>query len=132
MTKITDAMLRHYNDLAARAEASTLQDCIARAEAAEAECARLREQVDNLRRGLAHWKEVAETESWPYEWDVATVLKDERDEARGEVARLREWIVAACNHDNNLMPPSGIEIAHKVSPWPGASWQRAHDGQDAS
>jgi hypothetical protein len=51
--------------------------------------ARLREQVDNLRNGLAHWKTIAETESWPYEWDVATVIKTERDEARAEVARLR-------------------------------------------
>ena len=37
MTTITNAMLAHYNQLAARAEAETLQDCIARAEAAEAE-----------------------------------------------------------------------------------------------
>ena len=42
MTNITNAMLNHYNQLAARAEAETLQDCIARAEAAEAELERLR------------------------------------------------------------------------------------------
>jgi hypothetical protein len=56
--------------------------------ALEAECERLRAQVDNLRNGLAHWKTIAETESWPYEWDVATVIKSERDAALVEVERL--------------------------------------------
>ena len=45
MTTITNAMLAHYNQLAARAEAETLQDCIARADAAEAECERLRSLI---------------------------------------------------------------------------------------
>ena len=47
MTNITNAMLNHYNQLTARAEAETLQNCIARAEAAEAEVARLRVERDS-------------------------------------------------------------------------------------
>jgi len=45
---------------------------------------------ENLRQGLAFWKETAETNSWPCEWTVATVLKEERDAARQELKRLAD------------------------------------------
>lgn len=40
------------------------------------------EQRDDLRRERDRWRQIAEDESWPFEWEVATELKQERDELR--------------------------------------------------
>ena len=68
------------------------------------------------------------------EASLAGILRARAEAAEAEVARLREWIVDACNYDHSLMPPSDVEIGHKVKPWPSASWQpaTANSGQDAA
>jgi len=111
MTTITNAMLNHYNLLAARAEAETLQNCIDRADAAEAEAAKWRELHDDRDRDLKHeyaranaaeaeaalhWSEVEALDA-----QLAAAEADRSRYVRGvlallaEVARLREQLAEA-------------------------------------
>ena len=48
----------------------------------------LQETATMLRRQRDHWQRIAEKEHWPFEWQVATRLKKERDDARRHACRL--------------------------------------------
>lgn len=39
-----------------------------------------------MRKQAEFWQMLHEEESWPYEWQVATALKDERDKLRADMA----------------------------------------------
>lgn len=94
------------------------------AEAAEALVAELQSQQDGwMDRAFAAeaeavhvsmQRDAASLENRRLRDEVAAANERVRN-AQAEVARLREWIIAACNHDHSLMPPAGIEIAHRVS-----------------
>jgi len=42
----------------------------------------LQETITMLRRQRDHWQHIAEKEHWPFEWQAATKLKEQRDSAR--------------------------------------------------
>lgn len=48
-------------------------------------------------------------------WDRALAeCRAECERLRAQVATLGAWVIAACNDNHSLMPPAGIEIAHRV------------------
>ncbi len=48
-----------------------------------------KQRIAELERERENWQTTAEEGSWPYEWEVATRLKEQRDALRSEVERLR-------------------------------------------
>ena len=68
-----------------------------------------RARVAEVERERDHWQRVAEEESWPYEWQVASALKDERDKLRAalaareaECAELRAALDGVAKGDDEL------------------------------
>lgn len=60
----------------------------------------LQEENVRLRKERDRWQQVAEEESWPFEWEVATGLKQERDKLQHCVVMLAatlEEIKLNCN-----------------------------------
>ena len=56
------------------------------------ECNVLRAENAELRARAERWQQTAEENSWPFEWEVATELKRQRDELRAENAELNETL----------------------------------------
>lgn len=62
-----------------------------REQAQRAEAA-MQEAVERARRAEAEenrWREIAEEESWPFEWEIATELRAEKAKLKEQVAELR-------------------------------------------
>lgn len=64
--------------------------------------------LNKARQERDHWRKVAEEESWPYEWVVATQLKGELEELKAELKQYQEH-----SHDDTPLREQLSALEHE-------------------
>ena len=77
----------------------------------------LQKENIRLREERDRWQQIAEDESWPFEWEIATELKRERDTLSARIDEL-EMALRYCwrksrLYKKHLGPATGLELIEK-------------------